>query len=177
MLSDSIGWPQIAALAVLLQRGLEEIHSARNTRRLLAAGGREEGRDYYPVVAVTHLAWIASLFFLIPPYTDVVLPLAASYLLLQVARYWVIATLGAFWTHRIITLEQAPIVDKGPYRWVRHPNYLITIAETLALPLAFGAAALAAIMTAVWSAVLYYKIVLEDKALAGRRERLSGVKD
>jgi methyltransferase len=169
MLPELIGWPQIAALLVLAQRGLEELHSARNTRRLLSQGAREEGRDYYPVVAVTHLSWIASLFLLIPPDAPVSWPLLALYLLLQVARYWIIGTLGPYWTHRIITLEGAPIVRGGPYAWVRHPNYLVTIAETLLLPLVFGALALGAVMAAVWSAVLYYKIALEDAALKSRR--------
>ena len=67
MLNDVIGPPQIAALLLLLQRGAEELYSARNTRALVAAGGFEIGRDYYPVVAVTHLAWIAALFFLLGP--------------------------------------------------------------------------------------------------------------
>ena len=145
-----------------------------STRRTIRAsswreGGHEEGRDYYPVVAVTHLAWIAAIFFLIPPDAPIVWPLLALYLVLQVARYWIIGTLGPYWTHRIITLEKAPVVRKGPYPWVRHPNYMVTIAETLLLPMVFGAPALGAIMAAVWSAVLYYKIVLEDAALAKRR--------
>jgi methyltransferase len=164
-----LGWPQVAALLVLLQRGAEELYSARNTRKLLAEGGHEEGRDYYPVVAVTHLAWIAAIFFLIPPDAPIVWPLLVLYLVLQAARYWIIGTLGPYWTHRIITLEKAPVVRKGPYSWVRHPNYMVTIAETLLLPMVFGASALGAIMAAIWSAVLYYKIVLEDAALAKRR--------
>jgi methyltransferase len=64
---DLIGTPQIAALLVLAQPGLEELYSAKNTKALLAAGGREAGSAFYSVVAATHLAWIASLFFLIPP--------------------------------------------------------------------------------------------------------------
>jgi methyltransferase len=164
-----LGWPQVAALLVLLQRGAEELYSARNTRKLLAEGGHEEGRDYYPVVAVTHLAWIAAIFSLIPPDAPIVWPLLVLYLVLQAARYWIIGTLGPYWTHRIITLEKAPVVRKGPYSWVRHPNYMVTIAETLLLPMVFGASALGAIMAAIWSAVLYYKIVLEDAALAKRR--------
>jgi methyltransferase len=164
-----IGLPQIAAVAVLLQRGAEELYSRRNTRRLLDEGGREEGRAYYPVVAVTHLAWIAAIFFLIPPDAAIVWPAAVLFLLLQVVRYWVIGTLGRYWTHRIITLDDAPIVRQGPYRLVRHPNYAVTYAETLLLPLAFGAPALAIIMTAVWIAVIRYKIALEDQALAARQ--------
>jgi methyltransferase len=164
----SIGLPQIAALLILLQRGAEEVHSARNTRALLARGAHEEGADYYPVVAATHLGWIAGLFFLIPPDAHVSWPLIGLYVLLQAARYWVIATLGPYWTHRIITLDQAPIVSSGAYRFLKHPNYAITIAETLLLPLAFSAVALAVIMTAIWVAVVRYKIRLEDAALATR---------
>ena len=168
-LLDLIGAPQIAAILVLAQRGLEELYSARNTKALLAAGGREAGRAYYPVVAATHLAWIASLFFLIPPDAIVVWPLIAYYLVLQIVRYWVIASLGRFWTHHIITLPDAPVVARGPYRYLRHPNYAVTIVETLVLPLAFGALALGAIMTALWWTVLDYKIWLEDEALHSRR--------
>ena len=131
MLSDSFGPPQIAAVLILLQRGLEELHSQRNTRRLLQQGAQEVGRDYYPVVAATHLAWIASLAFLVPPSAPVyVLPLIA-FLALQPVRYWIIGTLGRYWTHRIITLPEAPIVTRGPYRFVSHPNYAVTLAETL----------------------------------------------
>jgi methyltransferase len=168
-LSDLIGGPQIAAVLVLAQRGLEEIHSARNTRRLLAEGGHEEGAIYYPVVVATHLAWIASLAFLISPSAPVIWPLIAYYLELQVVRYWVIASLGRFWTHHIITVPGAPITRTGPYRYVSHPNYAVTVIETFVLPLAFGALALALIMTALWWVVLGTKIKLEDDALSSRR--------
>lgn len=168
MLTEFVGPPQIAALIVLAQRGAEELHSMRNTRALLDKGAREVGQDYYSVVAVTHLAWIAGLASLIPPTAPVSMPLLGLYLLLQVARYWVIGTLGKYWTHRIITLDGAPVVRAGPYRYIRHPNYAITIAETFLLPLVFGAVAFALIMTAVWSTVLAYKIKLENGVLAAR---------
>jgi methyltransferase len=170
MLAEAIGWPQIVALLVLLQRGAEELYSARNTRILVAAGGQEAGSSYYPVVATTHLAWIASLFFLVPADAPISIFLVAVYVLLTAGRYWVIGTLGRFWTHRIITLEEAPIVRSGPYAFVRHPNYMVTIAETFLLPAVFGAWAVAFIMTAVWAAVLRYKIELEDAALKSRRQ-------
>ena len=169
MLSDVIGTPQVAALLLLIQRGLEEIHSQRNTGWLLQQGAVEVGRDYYPVVAVTHLAWIAALACLVPPATSISPVGLAAFLALQVVRYWIIGTLGPYWTHRIITLTSAPLVSRGPYRFVRHPNYVVTMLETFLLPAAFGAWPLAVIMTAVWGAVLRYKIVLEDEALAARR--------
>jgi methyltransferase len=103
----------------------------------------------------------------------VIWPLAALYVALQGLRYWVIATLGRYWTHHIITLDSAPIVKRGPYRWMRHPNYAVTIAETLLLPWVFGAWALGMIFTVVWIAVIRYKIELEDAALAARRSSLA----
>src|SRR5919109_1597631 len=104
----------MAAILVLVQRGLEELYSQRNTARLIAEGGREEGRDFYPVVAITHLAWIASLYVLVSVDAGFSTPLLVAYLLLQVVRYWVIGTLGRYWTHRIITVESGPRVRAGP---------------------------------------------------------------
>lgn len=166
----ALGPVQIAALLLLAQRGAEEVYSQFNTRRLVARGAVEAGRDFYPVVAVTHLAWIAAIFLLIPATTTISIPLLRLYLVLQIVRYWVIGTLGPYWTHRIFTLPGAPVVRRGPYRWVRHPNYAVTIAETLLLPGMFGAWALGLIMTAVWIAVIRYKIGIEDTALAPRRD-------
>lgn len=164
-----IGLPQIAALLVLAQRGLEELHSIRNTKKQLQAGASEFGADYYPVVAATHLGWIAAMFLLIPSDAEIIWPILIIYLLLQVLRYWTIGTLGAFWTHRIISLPDAPIEKRGPYAFVRHPNYLVTISETFILPLCFGAYSLAGIFGLVWLFVIRYKITLEDSALADRR--------
>ena len=167
-LLPELGPPQIAALVLLAQRAGEEAYAQYNTRRLLAEGALEKGRSYYPVVAVTHLGWIAALAFLIAPDAPLSWPLLGLYGLLQIARYWVIGTLGRYWTHRIITLPSAPLVRRGIYRHVRHPNYVVTLTETALLPAVFSAYALAAIMTAIWGAVLYYKIILEDAALEGR---------
>jgi methyltransferase len=84
--------------------------------------------------------------------------------------YWVIGTLGPYWTHRIISIDQEPIISTGPYRYLKHPNYAIAVAETMVLPLAFSAVALAFIMTAIWAAVLDHKIRLENAALQARSE-------
>lgn len=165
----SFGWPQIIALLLLLQRGSEEIYSQRNTERLLAAGAHEIGRSYYPVVATTHMAWIASIFFLIAPNSEINLALVFLYGILQIARYWIISSLGSYWTHRIITLDNAPVVNRGPYRLVRHPNYAVTIAETFLLPIVFGQLALGLIVGAIWFSVLIYKIELEEQGLSKRR--------
>ncbi len=169
-MTDWIGAPQIVAIIILIQRALEDLHSARNTRRLLAEGGFESGRGYYPVVVVAHLAWVAAIFLLIPADAKINWPLMGLYLMLQVARYWVILTLGPYWTHRIITPRAAPLVTDGPFRFVRHPNYLVLMLETVLLPLVFGAWEVSLITMAVMGIVLRYKIMLENEALAARAE-------
>ena len=169
MILDTVGAPQIAAILVLAQRGLEELYSVRNTRRLIAEGAHEEGRELYPMVAATHLAWIAAMGLMISPTAPVHLPIVGAYILLQGVRYWVIGSLGRYWTHRIITLPNAPLVGRGPYAVVRHPNYLVTITEAALLPLAFGSVAVALVFTALWIVVIRAKIVIEDQALACRR--------
>ena len=169
MVVDFLGPPQFTAALILVQRSGEELYSMRNTSRLLAAGAHEAGRAYYPVVATSHLAWIAAIFLLIPAASPVLWPLAIVYLALQLVRVWIIGSLGPFWTHRIITLATTPTVRRGPYRWVQHPNYALTIVETLLLPMVFGAWAVGVIFAAVWLAVIRYKIVLENAALQDRR--------
>ena len=168
-MGNILGPPQIVALVILAQRGLEEAYSRRNTARLLAEGGREVGADFYPIVIVTHLAWLGAIFFLIPANGPIVWPLVVVYLVLLVFRYWIIATLGQYWTHRIITVDGAPVVTGGPYAFIRHPNYAEVIAECFVLPLVFGSWTVALVMTPIVVAVLGYKGMLEDRAIATRR--------
>lgn len=165
----AVGVAQIAVVLLLIQRALEELHARRNGRRLLAQGGYEIGAAFYPVVVVSHLGWIAALFVLIPADAPVDWRLIMVYLALQAPRYWVIATLGPYWTTKIINLDSAPAVTAGPFRFCRHPNYLVLMLETLVLPLAFGAWQLALAFGVITALVLGYKIRLEDRALAGRR--------
>jgi methyltransferase len=169
MYEAGFGLPQLVALLLLVQRGLEELYSQHNTRRLFQQGAYEVGRNYYPLIVAIHLGWIAGLAFLIPHDAAINAPLLIAFLLLQPLRYWIIATLGCYWTHRIITLPRGPIITNGPYRFLRHPNYAVTLAETLLLPLAFGQLALGIIFTVIWAAALGYKIRIEDEALDLRR--------
>jgi len=169
MLSDAMGPAQVAAIAVLFQRALEECYSQYNTQQLLKHGAHEEGRSYYPTVAVTHLCWIASLALLVPVDAPLLIIPLLGFSALQILRYWIIGVLGRYWTHRIISLPGAPIVAHGPYRFLRHPNYIVSIAETFLLPLVFGQLALSILFTLVWTGVLHYKIQLEDAALVPRR--------
>lgn len=154
---------------VALQRLAELVHAARNTRALLRRGAVEIGRRHYPLFIALHGGLLVAMLVLVPGDAPVVWPMLALLVLLQLARVWVIATLGPYWTTRIITLPEAPLVRRGPYRWVRHPNYLIVALEVFALPLTFAAWPLALAFGAANLALLWFRIGVEDAALAVRR--------
>jgi methyltransferase len=88
---------------------------------------------------------------------------------LQAARLWVLASLGRFWTTRIVILPGAPLVRRGPYRYLRHPNYLVVAAEIAVLPLVFGAWGIALVFSLLNLVLLIQRIRVEDAALAPRR--------
>lgn len=161
--------PQVIVLLVAAQRLAELVYARRNARRLMAEGGIEHGASRYPLLVLLHAAWLAALFFFVPPEAAVSWLLIGAYLLLQAARLWVIASLGRFWTTRVITLPDAPLVKRGPYRWLRHPNYLVVAAEIAVLPLAFGAWELALGFSLANAVLLADRIRLEEAALAPRR--------
>src|ERR1700742_4242759 len=102
------------------------------------------------------------------PVTIYWVPLAV-FVLLQLARVWVLATLGPYWTTRIITLPGAPLVRSGPFKYVRHPNYTVVASEILVFPLVFGELWVAAVFTVLNGAMLFWRIREEDQALAARR--------
>jgi methyltransferase len=154
---------------VALARGAELVHSRRNTSRLLAQGAIEIGRAHYPLIIALHLAWFAALLVFIPADASPHWPWLALFALLQVARLWVFVTLGRYWTTRIIHLPTAPLVRSGPYRFLRHPNYLIVELEVVVLPLAFGGWLLALVFGIANAAVLAWRIRIEETALSARR--------
>ena len=166
-----LGLPQYLALAILVQRIIENFHGAYNTKRLLAAGGREVGRGFYNVVPVVHMSWVAALFLLIPADAAVAWWLLGLYGAVQILRYYVIFTLGRYWTTRTITLDSAPVVRHGIYRYIRHPNYAVVMAEVIIMPLAFGGWEIALGWGVAHAAMLSYRIYLEETTLAGRRAR------
>jgi methyltransferase len=151
---------------VTLQRLGELWLSSRNTRRLLAQGGHEAGAGHYPLIVAVHVLWLAALWWRAPgrPADGFWL---AVFVLLQLTRIWVVASLGPRWTTRIIILPQAPLVRRGPYRWVDHPNYLVVIGEIAALPLVFGLWQISLIFSALNAAVLTIRIREENRALRG----------
>ena len=89
--------------------------------------------------------------------------------LLQWLRIWVVATLGPYWTTRIITLEAAPLVRDGPFRWLRHPNYAVVAGEIAVLPLVFGAWQIALVWSLLNALLLWHRIRVENTALQPRQ--------
>ena len=147
-----------------LQRLAELALARRNTRRLLARGAYEAGAGHYPLMVGFHVAWLLGLWWLGHDQPVDRLWLAA-YAGLQVLRGWVIGTLGERWTTRVIVLPGAPLVRRGPYRFLPHPNYAVVIGEIAVLPLALGLELYALGFSLAHLAVLAVRIRAENRAL------------
>ncbi len=156
-------------ILVALQRLVELVHASSNTARLRRQGAVEADARAYPLYVLLHASWLTSLAVFVPPATPPDWPLIGLFAALQLGRIWVIASLGGYWTTRIITLPDAPLVRTGPYRYVRHPNYLVVVAEIAVLPLAFGAVAIAAIFSVLNLLLITRRIWIEERTLAPRR--------
>jgi methyltransferase len=150
---------------VILLRLAELIWARRNTRALLAQGAVETGSRHYPLFFLLHGAWLAALFIGVPLDARPDLALLGLFAVLQLARLWVILSLGPRWTTRIITLPGRPLVRKGPYRFLRHPNYLVVACEIAVLPLAFGEWEIALFFSAANAGLLLWRIRVEEQAL------------
>ena len=155
----------IAILAfVTLERLVELVYANRNTRRLMGQGAREHAPGHYPLIVVVHALWLGALWWLAPsrPIDGFWL---ALFVLVELCRAWVLLTLGRRWTTRIIVLPGEPLVRRGPYRLVNHPNYWVVIAEIAALPLVFGLWRVGLLFTLLNAAVLTVRIRAESRAL------------
>ncbi len=160
-------WGVLAAVAA--QRLWELWLANRNTRRLLAEGAVEVGAGHYPLFVLLHATWLAAIA-IVTPWTMVPnLWWLGLYGVLQFGRLWVIATLGRFWTTRIITLPSAALIRRGPYRFLRHPNYVVASLELAVLPLAFGQVWIALVWSVANALLVAWRIRVEDRALNGRR--------
>ena len=161
----------IAGLLLLatLQRLIELVFANRNTRALLAEGAYEVGRGHYPAIVFLHVVWLATLWaFLLAGLADLQPWAAAAYLAAQGLRLWTLLSLGRYWTTRIIVVPGAPLVRKGPYRFLRHPNYLVVSLEIALLPLALGSWPLALGFSLANAIVLAWRIKVENRTFLTR---------
>lgn len=162
-------WLHAMVALMVAQRLAELAFAAANTRRLLRQGAVEAGARHYPLFVVLHASWLAALLLTTDAATPPSMPLLALLALVEVARAWVLASLGSFFTTRIITLPGAPLVRRGPYRFMAHPNYAVVVAEIALLPLAFGNWQVALAWSLANAALLRHRIAVEDEVLAARR--------
>lgn len=152
---------------VTAQRLAELAVARRNTRGLVAAGAVEHGAGHYGLIVLLHAGWLAALALTVPWGRPPSWPWLALFIAMQPLRLWILASLGRHWTTRIIVLPGAAPVARGPYRWLRHPNYLLVAVEILALPAAFGAWTLALTASLLNAALLLLvRIPAEERALA-----------
>lgn len=167
----------LAFIALLIVERLFELAlSARNARRVMAEGGREVGQAHFKVMTVLHTAFlmscVAEVVLLERPFPGALGWIAlAGAIVAQALRYWAVATLGYRWNTRIIFLPDVAPVTSGPYRFVRHPNYVAVILELAAVPLIHGAYLTAIVFTVANAAMLYVRIRAEEVALGAEYER------
>jgi methyltransferase len=176
----AIGYGLLAVVAV--ERVAELVVSTRNARAALARGGVEAGRGHYPAMVIFHavvLVACAAEPLALPPASP--WPLAATgaaallVALAQALRWWAVSALAERWSTRIVVLPGAPPVTGGPYRFLRHPNYLAVVVELAALPLALGAWRTALAATIGNALLLAVRIPAEERALgAGWRAAFEG---
>jgi methyltransferase len=159
------GWGAALLGFLTLQRIAELWWARQNERRLLAAGGVEYGRSHLLLIVFLHAAWLIGMWVL--AYHRPVEPLFfVIVVILQIARFWVLATLGRRWTIRIIVVPGEKLVARGPYRWLRHPNYTVVTGEIAAVPLALGLPLYALVFSILNAAVLAVRIPAENAVLA-----------
>jgi methyltransferase len=157
-------------LAVGIERLIELLVAKGNVRWALAHGGKEFGRNHYPVMVVLHtallLGCVIEVWALHRPFLPwigwpMLVVVAAS----QVLRWWCVTTLGRRWNTRVIVLPKSQLVQSGPYRWIHHPNYVAVVAEGVALPLVHGAWLTAIGFTVANALLLTVRIKVENSAL------------
>lgn len=158
-------------VAVALERVAELVVSRRNLRWSRERGGFEAGRGHYPIMVTLHAALLLGCL------GEVVLlerafnpwlgwPMLVVVLLSQSLRWWCITALGPQWNTRVVVVPRLSRVASGPYRWLRHPNYVAVAAEGAALPLVHAAWITAAVFTLLNSTLLVIRIRCEERALA-----------
>lgn len=160
----------VLVLAVGLERLAELVVSKRNAAWAFERGGVESGRGHYPVMVVLHTGLLVGCLVEAWWSDRGVAPLLAwSMLALVVAsqalRWWCIGALGRQWNTRVIVVPDLPLVARGPYRFLRHPNYVVVVVEGAALPLVHGAWITAVVFTVANAALLTVRIRTEERAL------------
>lgn len=155
---------------IVIQRLVELVIANRNERWMKNNGGIEVGQSHYRYMVTMHTLFFVSLILEVFLFEKVASPywpfLLTLFLGTQLGRIWVIKSLGRYWNTKIIILPNAKIVKKGPYQFLKHPNYVIVALEFLIIPLMFQAYATAVFFTLLNVFILSIRIPMEEKALS-----------
>jgi len=168
---NSVGLYVCLVVAVAVERLVELVVSQRHLSWARSRGGVEFGRGHYPAMVLLHIGLlvgcVAEVVWLDRAFVPALgWPMLAVVLASQALRWWCVATLGQQWNTRVVVVPGVPLVSTGPYRWLRHPNYVAVVAEGVALPLAHSARLTAVAFAALNAVVLIVRIRCEDRALA-----------
>ena len=160
----------VLLLAVGLERLAELVLSKRHLAWSLARGGREFGAGHYPVMVSLHAAFLLGAMVEVVaahrPFIGLLgWPMLTVVLLAQLLRWWSIRSLGPHWNTKVVVVPGMALIASGPYRWLRHPNYVAVVAEGVALPLVHTAWVTAVLFTALNGWLLTVRIRTEDAAL------------
>ncbi|TMU86814.1 hypothetical protein FGG79_01310 [Bacillus sp. BHET2] len=155
---------------VLLIQRLVELYIAKsNEMWMKKQGAKEYGQGHYKMMVAIHIAFFISLLIeggVLHPGVNRYWPLLlCGFIFTQLGRIWVIASLGKYWNTKIIVLPKAEIVAKGPYKYLKHPNYLIVTLEFIFVPLLFNAYWTLFIFALLNQLILSIRIPLEEQAL------------
>ncbi|MCT6924033.1 isoprenylcysteine carboxylmethyltransferase family protein [Metasolibacillus sp.] len=154
---------------IILQRLAELFIAQRNERWLRAQGAYEVGTSHYPSMLALHSSFFIVLLLEITfkkaSLSSFFPILLLLFLLVQAVRIWCIHSLGRFWNTKILILPNANVVRKGPYRFLRHPNYLVVSLELFLLPFMFQAYFTAFLFTILNIVMLFVRIPIEERAL------------
>src|SRR5690625_1420750 len=155
---------------VILQRILELKIAQKNERWMKARSGIEVGRKHYPLFIYLHILFFVSLYYEVIKKELIVFQIVffIIFVIAQIGRFWCITSLGKFWNTKIIVIPNVIMIRKGPYRWIKHPNYVIVFIELFSLPLTFNAYIVAIIFPILHILLLLIRIPEEEKALAGK---------
>jgi methyltransferase len=170
-MTTSMAWYMALVAAVGVERLAELVVARRNQRWSLARGAVEHGRGHYPAMVVLHVGLLAGClaeaFAASRPFVPALgWPMLAVVLAAQGLRWWCIASLGRQWNTRVLVVPGLTAVTRGPYRYLRHPNYLAVAAEGVALPLVHTAWITALAFTALNIWLMRVRIGTENGALA-----------
>lgn len=168
--ADSRVWFTVIVVLVALERVVEMRIARRNARWSFARGGREYGSGHYPVMVALHSSLlVAALVEVWWRNPRPILGLTVVCMLLLAGtmglRYWVIGTLGHRWNTRVIVLPESQVISGGPFRFLRHPNYVAVTVEVAVLPLIHAAFITAVVFTVANAALLRVRIGVEEDAL------------